>query len=148
MDDVAEVDADAQQHPPVGGNVEVALGHDLLHGDGAFDCAHGAWELRHNPVARDIDDASAMLGDHRKDCGVVRFEVAHRFFFIAAHQPRIAGDVRSQNGGEATLVGMEALLRLGPGVFHATLVLLRGQPGMHSGGAFPHPFRTDSFTQL
>ena len=56
MDDVAEIDADAQQHPTLGGNVEVPLGHDLLDRDGAFDRPHRARELRYDPIAGDIDD--------------------------------------------------------------------------------------------
>jgi hypothetical protein len=117
VDDVAEIDADAEQHSVVRGNIEVALGHDLLNGDGAFDRAHGAWELRHDAVARDIDDASTVLGDERQDDGLVRLEVAHRLFFVAPHQARVTSDVRGQDGREATLVSMEALLRLGHGVF-------------------------------
>ena len=55
VDDVAEVDADAQKHPTLCGNIEVALRHDPLDRDGAFDGAHGAWKLRHDAVAGDMD---------------------------------------------------------------------------------------------
>jgi hypothetical protein len=109
VEDVAEIDADAQQHPSFSGNVEVALRHDLLDGDGAFDGAHGAWELRHDAVAGDIDDASAVLGDEREDDRLMRFEFAHRLFFVAPHEARIAGDVRSQDRREPPLVNMEPL---------------------------------------
>jgi hypothetical protein len=94
MDDVAEIDADAQQHPMPRRNVKVAFRHDLLNGDGAFDRAHGAWELRHDPVAGDVDDASAVPGDERQDHRLVRFELAHRLFFVAPHEARVTGDVR------------------------------------------------------
>ena len=107
VDDVAEIDADAQQHPPVGGNVEVALGHDLLDGDGAFDRAHRARELRHDAVAGDIDNRSAVLGDQRQDHRLVRFEIAHRLFFVAPHEARVAGDVRGQDGREPPFVNAE-----------------------------------------
>ena len=56
MDDVAEIDADPEQHPAVSGNVKIAFGHDLLNGDGALDRPHGARKLRYDPVACDIDD--------------------------------------------------------------------------------------------
>ena len=121
MDDVAEIDADAEQHPPLSGNIEVALGHDLLDGDGAFDRAHRARELRHDPVARDVDDAAAVLGDERKDDRLVRFEIAHRRVFVAAHEARVAGDVRGQDRREPPLVNVEPLRPLGHDVFRATL---------------------------
>ena len=94
MDDVAEIDADAEQHPPFGGNLEIALGHDFLDGDGAFDRAYGARELRHDAVAGDIDNSSAVLGDERQNHRLVRFELAHRLFFVAPHEARVASDVR------------------------------------------------------
>ena len=123
VDDVAEIDADAQQHPTLRGNVEVALRHDLLDGDGAFDRAHGARELRHDSVACDVYDSAAVLRDEREDRRLVRFEIAHRRFFVAPHEARIAGDIRGQDGREPTLVDTEALQRIGHGVFHATLAL-------------------------
>jgi hypothetical protein len=112
MDDVAEIDANAEQHPTLGGNVEIALSHNLLNGDGAFDRAHGARELRDDAVAGDIDNSSAVLGDQRQDHRLVRFEVAHRLFFVAPHEARVAGDVRGQNGREAPFVSVEPLRRL------------------------------------
>ena len=93
VDDVAKIDADAQQHSPVGGNVEIALSHDLLHGDGAFDRADGARELRHDSVARDVYDRAAVPGDQRQDHRLVRLEIAHRLFFVAPHEARVASDV-------------------------------------------------------
>ena len=109
VDDVAEIDADAQQHPTLSGNIEVALRHDPLDRDGAFDRAHGARELRHDAVAGDIDDCAAVLGDERQDHRLVRFEIAHRLFFVAPHEARIAGDVRGQDGREPPFVNMEPL---------------------------------------
>ncbi len=129
MDDVAEIDADAQQHLTLGGNVEIALRHDLLHGDGAFDRAHGAWELRHDPVACDVYDSAAVLGDGWEENRLVRFEIANRRFFVAPHEARITGNIRSQDGSETTLVNPEVFRRLGHGVFHATRAYWRDQPG-------------------
>jgi hypothetical protein len=60
----------------------------------AHSTAHGARELRHDAVAGDIDNSSALLGDQRQDHRLVRFEVANRLFFVAPHQARVAGDVR------------------------------------------------------
>ena len=93
---------------------------DLLDGDGAFDRPYGARKLRHDAVAGDIDNSSAVLSDERQDHRLVRFEVAHRLFFVAPHEARVASDVRGQNGREAPLVNVEPLRHLGHGVFHAT----------------------------
>jgi hypothetical protein len=77
--------------------------------------------LRHDAVAGDIDNSSAVLGDERQDHRLVRFELAHRLFFIAPHEARVAGDVRGQNGRKAPFVNVEPLRRLGHGMLCATL---------------------------
>jgi hypothetical protein len=50
--------------------------------------------LRHDAVAGDIDNSSAVLGDERQNHRLVRFELAHRLFFVAPHEARVASDVR------------------------------------------------------
>src|SRR5271156_314256 len=78
----------------------------LLNGDGAFDGAHGTRELRHDAIACDVYDSAAVLGDEREDDRLVRFEIAHRLFFVAPHRAGVADAARGQDGREATLVGM------------------------------------------
>jgi hypothetical protein len=39
----------------------------------AHSTAHCARKLRHDPVAGDIDDRAAVLGDERQDHRLVRF---------------------------------------------------------------------------
>jgi hypothetical protein len=117
VDDVAEIDADADQHPAVRWNIEVALGHNLLDGDGAFDCAHRAGELRHDAVAGNVNDGPVVLGNEWQDRRLVRFEIAHRLFFVAPHEARITGDVRGQDGREPPLVKMEPPRRFGHDAF-------------------------------
>src|SRR5205823_9201140 len=41
IDDVPEIDADAELHAPIPRHIEVALRHDLLDGDGAFNRPDG-----------------------------------------------------------------------------------------------------------
>ena len=136
MDNVAEIDANADQHPTLGGNLEIALSHDLLDGDGAFDRPHGARKLRHDAVAGYIDNSSAVPYDGWEQDHLVRFEVAHRLFFVAPHEARITGNIRSQDGSETTLVNPEALRRLGHGVFPCDARLLARSTREHSGGAY------------
>ena len=71
--------ADAELHAaPVLRDVEGALCHDLLDGDGAFHGPHGARELRQNTVAGRVDDCAAELPDHRQHHGLMRLQIAHR----------------------------------------------------------------------
>jgi hypothetical protein len=65
--------------------------------------------LRHDAVAGDIDNSSAVLGDERQDHRLVRFEIAHRLFFVAPHEARVASDIRGQDGRKAPLVNVELL---------------------------------------
>ena len=82
MDDVAEIDADAEQHPPFGGNSKLRSAMIFWMAT-AHNRAYGARELRHDAVAGDIDNSSAVLGDERQNDRLVRFEFAHRLFFVA-----------------------------------------------------------------
>jgi hypothetical protein len=146
MDNVAEIDADAQKHPTLGRNIEVALRHALLNGNRAFDRAHGAGELRHDAVARDVYYSAAVLGDEREDHRLVRFEIAHRLFFVAPHEARVARHVRGQDGRETALVRMAPLRCLGNHVFYRATLWCgpsRKQPTAACGSLC----RTDALTQ-
>ena len=66
----------------------------------------------------------------------MRFEIAHRLFFVAPHEARITGNIRSQDGSETTLVNPEALRRLGHGVFPCDTRPLARPTREHSGGAY------------
>jgi hypothetical protein len=65
----------------------------------------------------------------------MRFELAHRLFFVAPHEARVAGDVRGQNGRKSPFVNVEPLRRLGHGVLYATLGL---RAWKNIGGACRH----------
>jgi hypothetical protein len=57
---VAEVDADAVEDPLVFRGFGVALSHQLLDGDGAFDGGDHRGKLHEEAVARRLDDAAAV----------------------------------------------------------------------------------------
>ena len=93
-DDVADMDADAEQNPLVGRladrePVDPAL--ELHRGPHRID---RAGKLREEAVAGVLDDAAAMLGDHRQDGGQQRGHARMRRFFVEMHEPRITGDIR------------------------------------------------------
>ena len=60
-DDVAEIDADPQIEPALGGNIVGRVGEVALRLDGAFDSVDDAVEGDQRPVAGGLDDAAAAL---------------------------------------------------------------------------------------
>ena len=66
-DDIALVDADAELHAPSRIDGSVALGHCLLDRHRALDRIQDAGELGQDAVACRVDDAAAVLADHRQD---------------------------------------------------------------------------------
>ena len=81
----------------------VALGHGLLDRDRALDRIHDAGELGEDAVAGRVDDAAAVLADHRQDDRLVRLEVADGRVFVSAHERAVAGDVGGEDGGQPAL---------------------------------------------
>jgi hypothetical protein len=97
MDDIAEVDADAELHAARGVYVGVALSHGLLDGKRALDGVHDAYELGEDAVADDINDAPAVLSDHRENDRLMALEIADSHLFVCAHEGAVAGDVGRQD---------------------------------------------------
>src|SRR5262245_18265986 len=102
VDHVTQIDADAKKHAARRGRVLIASGHDGLDLDPAPGGTEHAGELGHDAVARGVDDAPAVLADHRQDRRLVTLERAHRGSLVLRHEAAIAGDVRGEDGGEPT----------------------------------------------
>ena len=101
VDDIAEVDPDAEADAIRCHNVLLPLGHALLEEDGAADRVDDAGELAQSPVADPVDDAAVVPGDERVDeLGAVRLEPGDRAILVPLHQPRVADHVRREDGGE------------------------------------------------
>ena len=84
------------------GDAGVALGHLALHLDRAAHRIDDAGELDQQAVAGGLDDAAAMLGDLGVDqFAPKRLQRGERALLVRAHQPRVAGDIGGENGGEA-----------------------------------------------
>ena len=62
-DDVADIDADAENDPPIPWHCLVSADHAALDADGAADRVDYAGELDQHPVARCLHDAAVMPGD-------------------------------------------------------------------------------------
>ena len=67
LDDVAEMNADAELDAALGRHAGVALDHAVLHFDGAAHGVDHAAELDEAAVAGALDDAPVMCGDGRVD---------------------------------------------------------------------------------
>ena len=97
-DDVAEVDADAEFEPPLGGDIAVARGHLALHPNGATHRIDDAGELDKEPVAGGFDDPPVTFAKPRVgDLMPPGAQPGKRSVLVLAHQPGIAGDVGRQD---------------------------------------------------
>ena len=126
VDDVAQVDADAEEHAARLGYPLVAGRHDGLDLDRALGRVDHAGELGQDAVARGVDDAAAVAADQRQDHRLVPLEVADRRGLVLPHEPAVAGDVGREDGGEPALDrGRGAVVR----VRHLFLPRDRGREG-------------------
>ena len=100
---VAHVDAHAELHDAVGGQVGVALRHHHLHRDRGLDGADDAREFQQEAVAGVLHQAAAMIEDDRVDRGTVGLEGGVRARLVGPHHAGIAGDVSADDGCQASL---------------------------------------------
>ena len=80
----------------------VAPGHLALHVDGAAQCVDHTAELDQQPVAGGFDQAATMLDDFWiKEFAAQRSKAFEGAALIGANQPRVAGHIGGEDGGEA-----------------------------------------------
>src|SRR5262245_45044697 len=103
-DDIAHVQTNAKLDTPLWWNLHIALGHLPLDIDSTAYAVDDTGKLDKHAVARRLDNAPAVFGDLGiDDRASVALECGQCAFFIQAHQPRIACDVRRKNGRKAAL---------------------------------------------
>ena len=112
-DDVADIDADAKQNPLLGRIADREPVDAALELHGGPHRIDRAGELGEEAVPGILDDAAAVLDDHRQH-GVYQQRSHARMgrFLVRMHQPRIAGDIGHQDRGKPSLdavAGDEAL---------------------------------------
>ena len=94
LDNVAEVDADAEHDAPVGGHAGVALDHGVLHFDRAAHRVDHAAELDDRAVAGALDHPAVMDGDGRVDeVAAQRSQPRKRSVLVGAGEAAEADDV-------------------------------------------------------
>ena len=102
--DVALMDADAQLDAAVCWIVTVPVGDLPLDFDGAAQRVDDTAELYEKPVAGRLDPPAARDGERRLNhLRPDRLQPAECSFLVRADQPRIAGDIGSQDRGEPPL---------------------------------------------
>ena len=104
-DDVAEIDADPQLHPPRLGQRGVARLRALLDLDRALHRVHHAGELDQHAVAHQLHQTTLIFGEQRLDhLAAPLSEHRKRSGLVLAHEPAVADDVGGENRGEAAFV--------------------------------------------
>jgi hypothetical protein len=94
LNNVAQVDADAEFDPPLGWHAGVALDEAVLHLDRAADRVHDAAELDDGAVTGTLDYAAAMGGDGRVDQIAAETPKARkRPVLVRAGEPAVADDI-------------------------------------------------------
>jgi hypothetical protein len=98
LNDVADVDADAELNPPVLRQAGVALDHGVLHFDGRTHGVDHAPELNNASVAGALDDAAVM----RRDCGIDEVaaeapKARERAVLVRSSEPAVADHIGDQN---------------------------------------------------
>ena len=98
LDDVAEMNADAEFDAPLGRQAGVALDQAVLHFDRAAHRVDDAAELDENSVPGALDDAAVMRGDGRIDQVAAQPpEPRQRSVLVGAGEPAVADHVRDQD---------------------------------------------------
>ena len=87
----------------------ISLAHSTLHRDRAGDGLNDTRKFDQDAVAGRFDDAAFVLGDFRIDeFAAMRSEPSQRASLVLAHQPRVAGDIGGEDGGEPALDALSA----------------------------------------
>ena len=98
LDDVAEMDADAELDAALGRQPGVALDHAVLNFDRAAHGVDHAVELDQRAVAGALDDAAMMKGDGRVDqVAAQRPQPRERALLVRAREPAVADNVGGQD---------------------------------------------------
>jgi hypothetical protein len=100
---VAEIDADAEEHPAIRRHVRVPLGHPTLNLDSTAEGVHYTRKLHEHAVSSGLDDPASVLGDLGVYKGsAVGLQLSERPFLVSSHEPGVPGDIGSQDGCQPT----------------------------------------------
>ena len=98
LDDIAQMDADAELDAALGRQAGVALDHAVLHFDGAAHGVDDAAELDEAAVAGALDHAAVVHGDGRIDqIAAQRPQPRQDAIFVGAGEPAVADHIGDQD---------------------------------------------------
>ena len=98
LDDVAEMNADAELDASLGRHAGVALDHAVLHLDGAAHGVDDAAKLDEAAVAGALDDASVMRSDRGIDqIAAQPAQPRQGAILVRSREPAVADDIRDQD---------------------------------------------------
>ena len=101
---IAKIDANAEFNAAFLWHTRIPITHPALDFGGAGNRVHHARKLHHHAVARQLDDASLMLGDLPIDeIRLNRLQCGERARFVRTHEAAVANDVGGKNSSEAAL---------------------------------------------
>ena len=107
-DEVAKMQADAEDDPVALGPGEVGLGDGLLELDRGAERVHGATEGRERAVARQLDEAATVTGKRGlEQLATIGLEARERAALVATHLPRIPNHVGGQNRCKSPLLAYQ-----------------------------------------
>ncbi len=101
--DIAQVDADAEEHSAMLGYVAIAIIDVLLNGNSAAHRLHGATKLGDYAVASTSEDPAMMAGNERVYGFPVNSKLFDRSFLIRLYKTAVTDNVGDQDSGEAAL---------------------------------------------
>src|ERR1700691_3649455 len=103
-DDVADVHADAKRHLAVALSASIARRHRPLNFSSATDAFDGAGEFLKQPVAHELDNATAVLGNAGIDhLGAMLVQQSERARLALAHSPAVADCVGGHDRRDSAL---------------------------------------------
>jgi hypothetical protein len=98
VNDVAQIDADAERDAPALRNAGIALGQAPLNLHGTAHRIHYACKLHQHPIAGGFHDVAAMLLDLGiNQRAAVRLQLGERAFLVCVHEPDVAGNICGQD---------------------------------------------------
>ena len=99
---VAEIYADTELHPALGGQFRILSLESTLDLDRTIHCLDYAGEFCQNAVAGGIYEPAVMLLDEAVDDLAMRCESLKSRLFILSHEAAVTVNISAENGGEFT----------------------------------------------
>ena len=127
LDDVAQMNADAELDAAIVRHAGVALDHAVLHLDRAAHRVDDAAKFDEAAVAGALDDAPAMRGDGRiNQIAAQRPEPRQRSLLVRAGEPAVADDIGDQDRSDLPRFRHGAASGFGDAIMNDASALLHG----------------------